>query len=360
MTTAAVGGSPVRGQPPDSPETLTSADATRTLADLYVPDDVDVATGRAIAFLLSGVQEDGAMTTGSYRVALTALSVMALASVGHTPTDPGPAGRAMTEAIRFVLLDGHRTAAGYFGVADGSRMYGHGIVTLMLTEMAGMTGDEALERRLHEALQQSLALILRSQDVRKEPKLQGGWRYQPDATDSDLSVSVWCVMALRSANNDGVDVPRTAIDQAVAYLRRSYIPIDDADPAGVFTYRPGRNERAFPMTSAGLLAMQVCGQYDAPEVSAAARWLLRNPPAVGDRFFFYGIYYYAQGMHQVGGEAATAGRRVTADLLLPLQRRDGSFGVGRGEEHSFGKVYSTALSVLALSVRYHYLPIYQR
>ena len=40
-----------------------------------------------------------------------------------------------------------------------------------------------------------------------------------------------------------------------------------------------------------------------------------------------------------------------------MQRSDGSWA-GNGQEHD--PVYSTSLAILALSVRYHYLPIYQR
>jgi hypothetical protein len=114
------------------------------------------------------------------------------------------------------------------------------------------------------------------------------------------------------------------------------------------------------MTAAGLLAMQVCGQYDAPEVAAAAEWLLSHPPKSNERYLFYGLYYYAQGMHQVGGHSAEESSRIVSSMLLPRQRRDGSWMSPGGEERNVGLVYSTSLALLSLSVRYHYLPIYQR
>ena len=114
------------------------------------------------------------------------------------------------------------------------------------------------------------------------------------------------------------------------------------------------------MTSAGLLALQVCGQYDSPMVSGAAKWLLSHPPKVSERFFFYGIYYYAQAMHQVGGKAAKEADLLVPELLIESQRNDGSW-IGRGgEEKNIGSVYATTLAILSLSVRYHYLPIYQK
>ncbi|MEL7338073.1 MAG: hypothetical protein AAFN70_17905, partial [Planctomycetota bacterium] len=67
-----------------------------------------------------------------------------------------------------------------------------------------------------------------------------------------------------------------------------------------------------------------------------------------------------QGMHQVGGQYAKESAKIVADMLLPRQRRDGSWLAPGGEERNVGMVYSTSLAILSLSVRYHYLPIYQR
>ena len=106
--------------------------------------------------------------------------------------------------------------------------------------------------------------------------------------------------------------------------------------------------------------MQVCGQYDSPFVSGASKWLLENPPKENERFFFYGMYYYAQAMHQAGGTFAERADALVPKLLLQQQRGDGSWISRSGEEKNLGVIYATALSVLSLSVRYHYLPIYQR
>ena len=41
-------------------------------------------------------------------------------------------------------------------------------------------------------------------------------------SDSDLSVTGWHLMFLRSARNAGFDVPDRAIADAVAYIRRTF------------------------------------------------------------------------------------------------------------------------------------------
>ena len=326
---------------------------------------VEAAVDRGVAFLLArqAGKEDGRFDEGEYRAALTALAATALMSVGHQPTDPTPEGRALRAAIEYVLADEFQTEEGYFGRTDGSRMYGHGIVTLFLSELSGQAVDAGQERRVREKLEAAVALILRSQAVvKRDPADQGGWRYEPGSGDSDLSVSVWQVMALRSANAAGVAVPAEAIEEAVAYLTRSYRPEPGAaggpgpGQMGRFGYTPSRNF-TFSTTSAGLLAMQVCGRYEADAVAGAANWLLAQPVREGQQWFFYGLYYYAQGMHQRGGEHAEAARGRVEAALLPAQREDGSWGGGGSEGDP---VYATSMAILSLSVRYHYLPIYQR
>ena len=82
-------------------------------------------------------------------------------------------------------------------------MYCHGISTLMIAEVVGMAPDSALAGEIRPALAKAVELILKAQ-ARKKPKDQeGGWRYQPDSTDSDLSVTGWQVMALRAAGAAG-------------------------------------------------------------------------------------------------------------------------------------------------------------
>jgi hypothetical protein len=332
---------------------------------LYVADDVDRAVNRGVNFLLETQRPDGAVADRGHEVAMTSLAIMAMAAIGSQPNRLTARGRGMHKAIDFVLGENHQDSQGYFGNRDGSRMYGHGITTLMLTEMLGMGVAPEQNERIHRALVKAIELILAAQAVSKSEKLMGGWRYTPSSRDSDLSVSVWQLMALRSAKNDGVEVPGEAIEKALTYLRYSYAsPLNrdgsPRDKVSGFSYTPGTHHPSFTMTAAGLLAMQVCGQYDSPLVEGASDWLLQHPPKQNERFFHYGVYYYAQGMHQAGGKYAELADKLVPELLLEGQRSDGSWLARAGEERNVGTVYATALAVLSLSVRYHYLPIYQR
>jgi hypothetical protein len=289
---------------------------------------------------------------------MTSLAILSFAAMGHQPADPTPEGRAMKRALEFVLHPENQDATGYFGKADGSRMYGHGITTLMLAEMLGMGTNEAQDTLIRERCRKAIDLILRAQRVPKNESNRGGWRYTPDASDSDMSITCWQTMALRAARNAGLDVPKEAIDLAVRYIKGLYDSGNRGRGLGGFGYSSRGSEVS--TTAEGLLALQVCGDYDSEEVKVASDRLLRNGLRVGDRWFFYTAYYYAQGMYQRGDKHAAVARRQMADLLLPIQSREGWWdGVG-GEERQGGKVYATALAVLALSVKNHFLPIYQR
>jgi hypothetical protein len=328
-------------------------------------DNVETAIDRGIDYLLTKQQPDGSIADRSNATAMTALSLMAMASVGDLPTDPTPRGEAMKKALDFILDDKRHTPDGYFGEEDGSRMYGHGIITLMLTELTGMGIDREQEKKLHNKCKMGIDLILASQRMPKSVEFQGGWRYLPNSNDSDLSVSVWQLLALRSAANDQMEVPPESIAQAIAYLERSFTGRRDEtgqsmDEKAGFGYMPGGGSPSFAMTAAGMLAIQICGQYDSPMVLAAQRWLQENPPKREERFFYYAMYYYAQAMHQRGDKAAEDAEKRVVDLLLPLQRGDGRWEADSGEEAGPGAVYATAMSILSLSVRYHFLPIYQR
>jgi hypothetical protein len=321
-----------------------------------------------VAFLRSRQRPDGAFRLDPREVkndaAMTALCALAMVAAGHQPVDATDEGRSVRDGLRF-LLDGDRQDAdGYFGRRDGSRMYGHGIVTLLLAEMLGMGVDQNQDRRIREACEKAVRLILKAQRVEgKGLPFIGGWRYLPDAPDSDLSVTVWQVAALRSAQNAGLAVPSAAIANATRFLKVCYDSNRDAQgrptrEVSACSYRPG-SAPEFTTGACGLLAFQVCGYYDLPEVRGSADWLLGRDPDPG-KWFYYGCFYFAQGMHQMGGHYAEHARTLLPGVMLPLQQEDGSFRAIHAKERDAGELYTTALAVLALAVDYHYLPIYQR
>jgi hypothetical protein len=327
-------------------------------------DKVDEALQRATKYLLE--TQDPATGAIHNRMrnenAMTSLAILALAAQGYQAADPTPEGQAMKKALTFILQTDRQDADGYFGMSDGSRMYGHGITTLMLGEMLGMGVDTAQDELIRTKCRKAIGLILKSQKENKSDQNRGGWRYSPDDKQSDMSVTVWQVMALRAAKNAGLDVPKDAIDDAVNYIKRLYDTESGkrgaGSGAGGFGYQSRGRETS--TTAEGLLALQVCGEYESQEVSGASAKLMRDGIRQGDKWFFYTTYYYAQGMYQMGGKFADTGLQKVPELLLPLQSREGWWEGAGAEERQGGKVYATALAMLSLAVKNHFLPIYQR
>nr|MCS5626581.1 prenyltransferase [Planctomycetota bacterium] len=77
---------------------------------------------------------------------------------------------------------------------------------------------------------------------------------------------------------------------------------------------------------------------------------------------YYGAYYAAQGMYQLGGNYWKQWQLVSERLLLAKQSKDGSWPPPPGATHEeqAGTIYTTAMAILSLGVEFRYLPIYQR
>ncbi|MFO1092439.1 MAG: prenyltransferase/squalene oxidase repeat-containing protein [Planctomycetaceae bacterium] len=314
---------------------------------------VDASIVKALQYLAANQQKSGAWRNDSYGdcTAITSLSVMAFMAAGHVP-DEGDYGASITRGIRWVL--DHQEPNGMIvHKRSHGPMYSHGISTLMLAEAAGMV-PAADADRIQRALEKAVLLILQSQAVDKDRRHAGGWRYQIDSRDSDLSVTAWQVLALRAAKDIGCDVPAEAIDLAIEYVRHCSV----IDQRG-FGYQPGGG-RTETLTGTGITALEVCGVHSAPESLGGADFLLANPIDRDTNYVFYGVYYTGVGMFKLGGRFADGSRRALVQFLLPEQNSDGSWESPHGGERTHGRVYATSLAVLALAIEYRYLPIYQR
>ena len=314
---------------------------------------VDASVVRALEYLSGQQEANGAWKTNSFgeSTAATSLAVMAYMAAGHLPGE-GPYGQQIERGIRWLIQHQEDNGMLVHKRSHGP-MYSHGISTLMLAEAVGMMGESDAPD-VRRALERAIKLILEAQDVRKDQRHVGGWRYQVDSRDSDLSVTAWQVLALRAAKDVGCDVPAESIDLAVEYVKRCSV----RDLNG-FGYQPGSGQTQ-TLTGTGITALEVCGEHHAPESLGGADWLLQRPLNDGSNYYFYGVYYTGVGMFKMGGEYADRTQTHLVSLLLPAQEVDGSWESPHGGERGIGRVYSTSLAVLALTIDYRYLPIYQR
>jgi hypothetical protein len=315
--------------------------------------DLDIAIDRALNYLRGSQNASGAWNAGGgENTGVTSLAIMSFLSAGHVPGE-GRYGATIEKGIRWVLKK--QEANGMIADVGTHQMYHHGISTLMLAEVAGMT-HEQLGRDVRQALEKAVDVILQAQ--RKTGAHEGGWRYTIHGTDGDISVVAWQLLSLRAAKNLGCDVPAEPIEQGIKYVRRCA-----HQPTGQFLYQPPPAFRpSIACTGAGVVSLEVCGKdlHHCPEVLKAGEWLRQTDQMKwGIERFFYAVYYCSQAGFQLGGKYWEPIRKNIHNALLPHQGRDGSWVGVKGEDQKYGPNYGTAMSVLALTVEYRFLPIYQ-
>jgi hypothetical protein len=371
----------------DSERGRGDADAPTNVLTPSEWERVDDSVERALSWLANQQQPDGSFPSVEMgQPGVTCLAVMAFLAHGHLPGD-GQFGPHIDRATDFVLAshkdngilsrvgpDGPRISRNLVHEIGEAAAYNHAISSLMLAELYGM-GQTARSEKIENAVKKSLAASLEMQRWAKSPAAdRGGWRYVSApvyGTDSDLSVTGWELMFLRSARNAGFDVPKESIDQAVAYIRRCY-----HQDFGTFVYMQGRGKqdlRSRAMAGAGVLALAHAGFHGAPEATKSADWLLKynfdnyNEVEMFQQTTFpidryhYSLFNSCQAMYQMGGKYWQQFFPRTVRTLLANQQRDGSWSAeSHFNDGQFGNSYTTALVVLSLGAPNQFLPIFQR
>ncbi|MDP6538183.1 MAG: terpene cyclase/mutase family protein [Planctomycetota bacterium] len=313
------------------------------------------------------LNDDYNYTAERGHVGVTALAGMAMLAGGHLP-GRGRHGESVERCLDFVLScvqeDGYITHA-------GTRMYSHAFATLFLAEIYGMTHRDDVRHKL----QKSVDFVVKSQNA------EGGWRYEPYAVESDMSIVVCSVLALRAARNIGIRVPVSTVDRAARYVVDSAVSESRASsfshPAfarmselGSFHYQKDVHSRSsFPLTAAGVTALHGLGIYSDEAIERGIGYLNRELATFNHRngtgrrsrgeghyFFWYGHYYGVQAMYTVGSPYWEPYFEEVRELLLGMQRADGSWPNETGPGTTFG----TAMGVLILEIPYRFLPIFQR
>ena len=308
---------------------------------LEVPVEAREAIDRGLAYLADHQTAEGAWTGGRGKnTGVASFAVMSFLSTGTIP-GRGRYGQVVARGIDYVMdqaqLDG--LVSNPADTAHGP-MYEHAMSTLMLAQVWGMYHRP----KVLDTLQRAVDLIVSSQND------QGGWRYQPRPADADVSVTVMQLVALRAAKNGGLRVPKRTFDNGISYVKSC------AMPNGGFLYQPGTGGDNYARTAAGVCSLLTSGDRESEEVIAGIRYLQdrKAPDVRGSEHLHYALYYAAQAMYLAPNPRDwTEWFPVSRDDLLSRQRADGSW------EGEAGPIYGTAMAILALSVPYRYLPVYQ-
>ena len=291
-------------------------------------------------------------TSSKPHVGVTSLALMAFLSGGHLP-GRGKHGDVVQRGTDYILscVD---PETGYIS-SHGTRMYSHAYATLFLAEIYGMTHRVDVK----EKLQHAVTLTVESQNK------HGSWRYNPASPESDMSITVCQIMALRAARNIGIRVPKATIDRAYAYVDRSAYKNRGSSLYGGFKYQEKQATRtSFPLTAAGVAILNHSGIYEHELIKAGISYLQSEMNQLSRRslwhyFYWYGHYYAAQVFFFAGDENERLWEwywgRMSSELLRG-QESDGSWQCRVGP----GSAFSTAVASIILQIPNQYLPIFHR
>ena len=326
---------PAGSQPPKAEEPKVGTVVPKD--NVKMDEATKKAVDKALKFLADKQEQDGSWGN----TAITGFTLLAFMANGHMPNQ-GEHGKTVAKGVRYLCSTARED--GYLVGARGGNMYCHGMAALALTQAYGMTGDEDVKK----ITKRSIELIIKTQNN------EGGWRYDPSPTGADISVTIMQVMALRGAKDAGIHVPDKVMDDAIKYVNRCF-----DKRSGGYRYQPYSAGAGYARTAAGVCVLQLCGKYDADEIKMAVEYMEKTADDRGH--YWYGHYYAAHALNQVGGEVWENYYKKMRDMLLApgYQRASGEWYDSR-REAAYGPSYQTAIAVLILSVPTHYLPIYQK
>ena len=311
-----------------------------------VPRDVREMYDRGLQYLANTQSEQGNWTDGEQGPGITGLALMAFLASGEDPNYGLYSGH-VRKAIRSII-NGQNPSTGFFG---GS-MYHHGFATLALAEAYGTVDDRNLwpaGQGKQRTIGQALELAVRAAVTSQKKNQFGGWRYSPDATDADTSVSGAVFVGLLAARNAGIEVPDDCIDRATAYYQSMTSATGQVAYAGI-----GGFDDSLARMSIGTLVYALARRKDLPQFKGCIGHLTQMLEQPANGYPEYTRYYEAQALFQGDVAAWEKWNRQLVRDLKQLQQNDG------GWQGQNGKTFGTAMSLLALALNYRFLPIYER
>jgi hypothetical protein len=345
----------------------------------------------------------------SFDVGMTALALLAFLGHGIAPgaqvdivdramgRPPRSAGDALKEGLRWLIArqkpDGSFSDSAPFALPENDTL-----PTMALCEAYGLAPHNR-EIRLHA--QQALDYLVAAQK-RDATGAPSGWgvgaqadidarrargalddeAWAEESAAVDLSITCWVVMALKSAQSCGFDVPDEALAGALDYA----VDATGADAQGPeaqagaaradeYDFHAGRR------ASLGMLIRTFAGgSIDDPYLASAAREIATDVPRVskdGRSIDFYYWYFATLALNQYDGpDSPRTGRDKGASwkpwsaglvASLPglqdrIEKRDvcsrgGWLQEARGNRRGRA-LYNTALNVLTLEVDYRYANVF--
>ena len=289
------------------------------------------------------------------RLAATAMALLAFQGAGNTPREgrhKAVVAKAWKALVAKQLPDGHFDVSPPIPSHHG--LYSHAQATIAACELFGMTKNGFHAEPARRAIAYAVAAQGRN----------GAWRYEP-GQDGDMSVTGWYMMALKSAEMAGLNVP----PESFAGIERFLDTVAVKDGAR-YGYRLDTPEKppvqvTDAISAEGLLCRQYLGwRHDDRRLTAGLELLLaaklidwENDKNV------YAWYYITQVAHHAGGEPWRRWNDRMREVLPKVQ-------VAKGPEAGSwdpsldkwgpigGRLFMTCFCTYMLEVYYRHLPLY--
>jgi hypothetical protein len=325
--------------------------------ELGATDASEAAVERALAWLAAHQRADGSWRfdhldgacdgtcrnpgTHASTTAATALALLAFYGANYDHKQ----GRYATVVNKgLYYLGGRMLLTPQGGDLQEGTMYAQGMAAITLSEAAALTNDATLRGYAERAIE----FIRYAQD-----RHGGGWRYLP-GEPGDTTVTGWQLMALKSGQLAGIEIPSTVFQDASKFL-------DSVQSQAGAAYGYRDRARRDSTTAVGLLCRMYLGwSREHPALAQGVQALDKSGPSKHDQYY---NYYATQVMLHYGGEPWERWNARLRDQLIAAQETTGhsagSWYFPNKHSDQGGRLLNTVLATLTLEVYYRHQPLYQ-
>ena len=328
-------------------------------------DATEAAVARALEWLakqqdkkdglwsLQGPYIDGGSQEN--KLAATAMALLAFQGAGNTPREgkhKAVVAKGWKALVARQLPDGHFDFSP--PIPSHHSLYSHAQATIAACELFGMTKNGFHAEPARRALAYAVAAQGRN----------GAWRYAP-REDGDMSVTGWYMMALKSGEMAGLEVPPTAFEGISGFL--DSVAVENGARYGYRVDSPQMPpvQVTDAISAEGLLCRQYLGwDRNDRRLSKGLELLLASKLIDWENDKdVYAWYYITQVAHHMGADPWRQWNDRMREVLPTEQ-------VGKGPEagswdpsldkwgHIGGRLFVTCFCTFMLEVYYRHLPIY--
>lgn len=311
----------------------------------------------ALIWLAKHQEIDGHWDSGKYEgdgtpevdCAATGAALLAFLAAGHTDK-VGQYKTNVKSGISWLI-----TAQRPNGSWD-ARNYANGICTMALAEAAGMgCGGTEVKNSAEIAVDYLL----------KQQNETGCFDYTGPSTRDDMSVTGWCIMALKSASISNIRSKEVkgAFKKCGDFLDKTNGTKDNTSTSkGLGWYTPenvGTGSEGGACQAIAMLVRQYLGwDRSSPWLVAAADGQIAKTPEKYEGMDVYRVYYSFLTLFQQGGKHWKTWNNTVSKVLISSQRQDGDFKGSWDKNGSHcdkgGRVLYTAFLCLCLEIYYRY------